>query len=66
MDYRKAYVGDLILYQGNTCANTVTNGETYEVVEVVPGKPLHFFIISDGGVRKLCKMGFMFAKIGGI
>lgn len=65
MDFAKAYVGDEILYQGNTCANTVTNGKTYEVVRVLSNKPRHFFIKDDSGRDKLCQMGFNFAKIGG-
>lgn len=64
MDYSRLYVGDKVLYQGQTCANTVTSGQTYEVVRLTT-KPKHGIIIDDSGNDKLIQMGYLFAKIGG-
>lgn len=65
MDYSKWYVGDKVYYQGTTCANTVTTGETYEVVRVVPDKPTFAFIKDDSNNDKLIQMSSLFVKVGG-
>lgn len=65
MDYSKWHVGDKVYYQGTTCANTVTNGEFYEVVRLVDGKPRHAFIKDDMGNDKLIQMSSLFVKVGG-
>lgn len=65
MDYSRLYVGDTVLYQGQVCANSVTTGSQYPVVEVVPDKPRYGFILDESGRLKLIQMGYLFAKIGG-
>lgn len=65
MDYSRIYVGDQLLYQSQTCGNSVTKGSTYTVVKVLPNKPTYGIIIDDSGNEKLVKLGYIFAKIGG-
>lgn len=65
MDYSRLYVGDKLLYQSQTCGNSVTKGSTYTVVKVLTNKPTYGIIIDDSGNEKLVKLGYIFAKIGG-
>lgn len=65
MDYSQWHIGDKVYYQGNFCANTVTNGNIYEVVKLVDGKPRHAFIVDDSGRLKLIQMSSLFVKIDG-
>lgn len=65
MDYSRWHIGDKVYYQGNTCANTVTRGEEYEVIRLVEGKPRHAFIKDDSGDDKLIQMSSLFVKTGG-
>lgn len=65
MDYSRLYVGDKLLYQSQTCGNSVTKGSTYTVVKVLTTKPTHGIILDDSGNEKLVKLGYIFAKIGG-
>lgn len=65
MDYSRWYIGDEVYYQHQTCANTVTNGNTYRVVKLVPNKPRHAFILDDSGREKLIQMSSFFVKVGG-
>lgn len=65
MDYSQWHIGDKVYYQGNFCANTVSTGSTYEVVELVPNKPKHAFILDESGRKKLIQMSSLFVKIDG-
>lgn len=65
MDYSRWYVGDEVYYQGNHCANTVYNGNTYKVVRTINGKPRHAFILDESGREKLIQMSSFFVKVGG-
>lgn len=65
MDYSKAYVGDEIIYRGILCASVFTPEKRYTVVEEVEGKPLNFFVLTDSGDKKLCRLGYNFTKVGG-
>lgn len=62
MDWSRLYKGDTVLYQGTTCANTVTKGEYYTVLRPTE-KPQYGIIIDDSGNEKLIKMGYLFAKV---
>lgn len=63
MDFNKASIGDIVLYQGNTCAYPVERGNTYEVVGVVAGKPRAFKFVDDEGIKRLAMLSYSWVKV---
>lgn len=65
MNYAIVSVGDTVLYQGTNCAYPVTQGNTYEVKNIIPTKPRHFIYTDDAGNDHIAMLNYSWVKVKG-